>query len=134
MSDPMTEIQMIQYMGTDAQRWAEQFLRIKAEIEQADDSRSTDDEGWMIGWFANAIEFAKDSVRAELRKVTGERDRARDLAAALEAEMAGIAAEPPEDRRIAEAEYARDFPQVMSNAECDARNWNYPADWRFDDE
>lgn len=41
---------------------------------------------------------------------------------------------PPEDPRIAEAEYERDFPQVMSESECNARMWHYPDHWRFDDE
>lgn len=38
--------------------------------------------------------------------------------------------ETNEDPRIAEAEYRRDFPQVMSNDECNARMWHLPEGWR----
>lgn len=60
----MSDGELLAYMGTDAQRWAQEFLRIKAEIERADDGRSTDDEGWMIGWFANAIGAGERAARS----------------------------------------------------------------------
>ncbi len=47
---------------TDAAVWASEFMRIKHEIETANDGRLTDDEGWMIGWFANAIETGRQAA------------------------------------------------------------------------
>lgn len=46
---------------TDAQVWAREWCRIAREIEAADDGREVIDEGWMIGWFANAIEAGRDA-------------------------------------------------------------------------
>jgi hypothetical protein len=40
---------------TDARVWAQEWCRIAREIVAADDERELIDEGWMIGWFANAI-------------------------------------------------------------------------------
>ena len=40
---------------TDARVWAEEWCRIAREIEASNDGREIIDEGWMIGWFANAI-------------------------------------------------------------------------------
>lgn len=48
---------------TDAQMWAKEWCRIANEIEAADDGRQVIDEGWMIGWFANAIEVGRDAGR-----------------------------------------------------------------------
>jgi len=36
----MNDAELLAYMGTDARRWAAEFLRIKQEIERADDGRS----------------------------------------------------------------------------------------------
>jgi hypothetical protein len=47
-------------MGTDAQKWAQEWCRIAKEIEEAEDGRAVIDEGWMIGWFANAIMAGND--------------------------------------------------------------------------
>jgi hypothetical protein len=46
---------------TDARVWAQEWCRIAREIEAADDERRVIDEGWMIGWFANAIEVGRDA-------------------------------------------------------------------------
>ena len=45
---------------TDAAEWAAEWCRIAREIEQADDGRQVIDEGWMIAWFACAIETGRD--------------------------------------------------------------------------
>jgi hypothetical protein len=44
---------------TDARIWANEWVRIAREIEAADDGRTVIDEGWMIGWFANALETGR---------------------------------------------------------------------------
>lgn len=62
----MNEIEMLTYMGTDAQRWAEEWCRIATEIQAGHDDRRVIDEGWMIGWFANAIEAGRNAGRMEL--------------------------------------------------------------------
>jgi len=48
--EQMTDGALLTYMGTDAQRWAQQFNRIVKGVP---------DEGTMIGWFANAIEAGR---------------------------------------------------------------------------
>jgi len=45
--------QFLAYAGTDARKWAAEFCRI------ARDHGHDLDEGWVIGWFANAIEHAR---------------------------------------------------------------------------
>src|SRR5665213_703018 len=39
----------------DAVTWAEEWCEIAREIAEDKDEREVIDEGWMIGWFANAI-------------------------------------------------------------------------------
>ena len=41
-------------MGLDAAKWAKEFRAIAIRLGYSDM-----DEGWLIGWFANAIEFAR---------------------------------------------------------------------------
>lgn len=57
----VTDSEMLDYMGTDAMRWAEEWCRIAREIEADDDGRTVIDEGWMVGWFANAMMAAVDA-------------------------------------------------------------------------
>jgi hypothetical protein len=51
--------QFLAYLGTDAAKWAAEFCRI------ARDHGHDLDEGWVIGWFANAIEAARSGPRGE---------------------------------------------------------------------
>lgn len=44
---------------TDAQVWAREWCRIAKAFLEADDGRLIIDEGWMTGWFANAIEVGR---------------------------------------------------------------------------
>lgn len=58
----MTGPQLLEALGDDAAKWAAAFC------QHAKTSNLPDlDEGWMIGWFANAIENSTDvrSRRAE---------------------------------------------------------------------
>ncbi len=48
----MTDGELLDYMGDDARKWAAEFCKI------ARDHGHNIDEGWMIGWFANAIEHS----------------------------------------------------------------------------
>ena len=59
----MTAGQMKQWLGTDAARWARAF----ADIERRGTLRPEDADrvGWLIGWFANAIETGRDEGRKE---------------------------------------------------------------------
>lgn len=45
----MDDGELLNSMGIDAQKWAEEFCRI------ARDKGHNLDEGWIVGWFANAI-------------------------------------------------------------------------------
>ena len=57
----MNDSELLAHMGTDAWRWAEEWCRIAREIEAADDGRTVIDEGWMVSWFANAMQAALDA-------------------------------------------------------------------------
>lgn len=56
---------------TDATVWATQWCRIARQIEAADDGRKVIDEGWMVGWFANAMGAQE---RADRTSVTTDPD------------------------------------------------------------
>jgi hypothetical protein len=55
------------YSTTDAQVWAQEWCRIAREIEADPERGPVIDEGWMIGWFANAMCVAEDRVAKQLR-------------------------------------------------------------------
>jgi hypothetical protein len=48
-----TEVQMLDRLGDDAAKWAAEFRKIAVKLGYSDM-----DEGWLIGWFANAIEHS----------------------------------------------------------------------------
>ncbi len=52
----MEDGDLLRYMGTDAQKWAAEFCKI------ARDKGLDLDEGWMLGWFANAIMAGHDGA------------------------------------------------------------------------
>lgn len=52
------------YSTTDAQVWAREWCRIAQEIQTRGDE--VIDEGWMIGWFANALCVAQDHERRRI--------------------------------------------------------------------
>jgi len=54
----MTASEMLQDVGDDAQKWAAAFCQTAEKL-----GHHGIDEGWMIGWFANAIELST-AVRA----------------------------------------------------------------------
>lgn len=53
----MTGPQILEACGDDAMQWSKAFCQTakKLGIDLGDDS-----EGWMVGWFANAIEHSHD--------------------------------------------------------------------------
>lgn len=53
-----TDGQLIQRLGDDAAKWAAEFRRRAIRLGYSDM-----DEGWLIGWFANAIEGAESTRR-----------------------------------------------------------------------
>jgi|688.fasta_scaffold1412932_2 hypothetical protein len=69
---------MLERLGTDAVLWAKEFRKTAIRLGYSDM-----DEGWLIGWFANAIERCDvvrcNPLRAELAeaKIEIERQRAR---------------------------------------------------------
>ena len=56
---------LLSAMGDDASKWAAAFCQIAKKLGHGDI-----DEGWMIGWFANAIEHSSDARR--FRRQRGE--------------------------------------------------------------
>jgi hypothetical protein len=50
------------YSATDAQEWARQFIEIISD--PANTGADPTDEGFMIGWFANAIETGRSHPHA----------------------------------------------------------------------
>ena len=77
MSDYETAPEMLVRLGTDAMLWAQEFSKTAVKL-----GYSEMDEGWLIGWFANAIENCDvvrcNPIRADLAAVTEERDRMRE--------------------------------------------------------
>ena len=54
----MTGPDLLTALGDDASRWAAAFCQHAKRLGHTDI-----DEGWMIGWFANAIEHSSDVRR-----------------------------------------------------------------------
>lgn len=50
---------------TDARVWAEEWCRVARELAAKGVGEDLIDEGWMIGWFANAIEVGRAAGIAE---------------------------------------------------------------------
>jgi hypothetical protein len=71
----MSDIELLEYCGADAYRWAEKFCETAKTL-----GHDNIDHGWMIGWFANAIERA-DQIRGKTRNDEIER-LTRELALA----------------------------------------------------
>ncbi len=64
-----TDGEFLARLGTDAAKWAAEFCKLwPSALCQIPGKEGVEDganfEATMIGWFANAIETAKDSVRA----------------------------------------------------------------------
>ena len=57
----MNEPELVTACGADASKWAAAFRQTAVNLGYSDM-----DEGWLIGWFANAIETA-DVVRSYRR-------------------------------------------------------------------
>ena len=57
--EPMSDGERLAYMGTDAARWADQFLGVLAW--SPDGLTPSVDFGLMVGWFANAIEAGRNA-------------------------------------------------------------------------
>jgi hypothetical protein len=59
----LTDGQLLQRMGTNGAAWAAEFRKIALKLGYSDM-----DEGWLIGWFANAIEAGRGASRLDDRK------------------------------------------------------------------
>lgn len=60
------------YSTDDAMVWAEEWCKIARQIEAADDGRKVIDEGWMVTWFANAMQTAIDHYKRRAEQVADE--------------------------------------------------------------
>lgn len=63
MSDEQTQVaetdgQLLQRLGDDASKWAAEFRRVAIHLGYSDM-----DEGWLTGWFTNAIEHSEITRR-----------------------------------------------------------------------
>lgn len=63
MKQGATSGELLSHMGTDAQLWAQEFRRIYRDVTTVDADDAKLDEGWLIGWFANAIMAGWDQAR-----------------------------------------------------------------------
>jgi hypothetical protein len=52
---------MLTYMGTDAAKWTDEFMRVQVERVQANPEAGDLDWGAMVGWFASAIEAGRSA-------------------------------------------------------------------------
>lgn len=55
-----TDPQMLQRLGVDAREWAAEFRKTAIKLGYSDM-----DEGWLIGWFANAMMNQYDACHRE---------------------------------------------------------------------
>lgn len=73
MPEFQNDLELVEYMGTDAQKWTEQFL-IHTNLANA----GPDFQGTVLSWFANAIEQGKDAglaaAMAEIKSTMRELD------------------------------------------------------------
>lgn len=58
----ISDADLLEWMGTDAERWAYEFARKQGEVENPNDI------GWLIGWFANAIMAGYDGRARQERE------------------------------------------------------------------
>jgi len=58
----MNDADLLARMGTSGAKWAEEFRATAKRLGYSDM-----DEGWLIGWFANAIEAGRDAGRSQER-------------------------------------------------------------------
>ena len=61
----MSDADLLTLMGTDGQAWAKQWIATAAEIVARGAWIDVLDEGWMIGWFANAIEAGRGAANRD---------------------------------------------------------------------
>lgn len=67
-----TDADILERMGTDALKWAEEWHRVAKMVYERDGIRAilgtvdeSPDLGWMIGWFANALQAGRYQGRRE---------------------------------------------------------------------
>lgn len=59
--EDMNDAELLEWMGTDALHWAQAFCMTAARLELS--MKSEDFLGWVLGWFANAIQAGAASNR-----------------------------------------------------------------------
>lgn len=117
---PDSDGDMLQRLGCDAALWAAEFRQTALRLGYSDM-----DEGWLIGWFANAIEQAAARhpdvrrLRDQIDPLTRERDVARALADRLRFEAQGHA----QEARTANSTIYEIY-QVISGGKGEPGNWN----------
>ncbi len=60
MKDDIDDAELLNMMGTDARKWAQEFCKKFPNAPE---------EGTMLGWFANSIEAGKAAGRIELQLI-----------------------------------------------------------------
>jgi hypothetical protein len=60
----MSDAQVLGAMGTDANKWAAEFMAVVATLDPDDVVNEAFMEGFMVTWFANAIEAGRDAGAA----------------------------------------------------------------------
>lgn len=55
----MNDAEMLQYLGTNGLKWAEEFCKIGRDLGH------NLDEGWVLGWMCNAIEAGRSAGYAK---------------------------------------------------------------------
>jgi hypothetical protein len=73
--------ELLARLGDDANKWASEFNTTATRL-----GYSPIDEGWLIGWFANAIKYSYDLRTTTLRDRLAAAERKRDEARASEVE------------------------------------------------
>jgi hypothetical protein len=86
----MTDGELLAYMGDDAAKWAAEFCKIARDLGH------DIDEGWMIGWFANAIEYSSHIRKIDAFAARAVADREGHQTPCLSALASGDACQPDE--------------------------------------
>lgn len=87
-TDGMSTPELLAYLGTDGMKWATSFLHHQVRVEAHGDNPH--DVGWVTGWFANAIETARNVGADQARHLAA--DQIEDMAKNYSGQGRGILA------------------------------------------
>lgn len=107
-------------LGMDAAKWAAEFRMTAVRLGYSDM-----DEGWLIGWFANAIESTRSYEVAALIAATARAERAEARAERLRAALNEIDNAPEPQHCCPELRHARDVAKLAIAADTPTKETDH---------